>query len=118
MRLSEINVALIKLICDQLGIPTLITNSADYALKGDPTEKLINLCKQAGSSSYLSGPAAKNYLREDLFKQEGIEIKWIDYEGYPEYPQLYPPFQHGVSIVDLLFNTGPASLRYMKCSKQ
>jgi len=118
MRLSEINVALIKLICDQLGIPTLITNSGDYSLTGDPTEKLINLCKQAGSSSYLSGPAAKNYLREDLFKQEGIEIKWMDYEGYPEYPQLYPPFQHGVSIIDLLFNTGPGSLRYMKYSKQ
>jgi len=116
-RLSEINVALIKLICDQLGIPTLITNSADYSLTGDPTEKLINLCKQAGASSYLSGPAAKNYLREDLFKQEGIEIKWMDYEGYPEYPQLYPPFQHGVSIIDLLFNTGSASLHYMKCCK-
>jgi hypothetical protein len=116
-RLSEINTALIKLICDQLGIPTLITHSADYSLTGDPTEKLINLCKQTGSSSYLSGSAAKNYLREDLFRQEGIEINWMDYEGYPEYPQLYPPFQHGVSIIDLLFNTGPAALRYMKCSK-
>lgn len=118
MRLSEINIALIKLICDQLGINTLITNSSDYALKGDPTEKLINLCKQTGSSSYLSGPAAKNYLQEDLFKQEGIEVKWMDYSGYPEYPQLYPPFQHGVSIIDLIFNTGPDSLQYMKFSKQ
>ncbi|MDR1621092.1 MAG: WbqC family protein [Synergistaceae bacterium] len=25
---------------------------------------------------------------------------------YPEYPQLYPPFEHGVSIVDTLFNIG------------
>jgi WbqC-like protein family len=112
--LSEINAALIKLICKQLGIATLITNSADYRFTGDPTEKLVSLCKQTGSSCYLSGPAAKNYLREDLFTREGIAVEWMAYDGYSEYPQLYPPFNHGVSIIDLLFNTGPAARQYMK----
>jgi hypothetical protein len=113
--LTQINVSLINIICDLLGIRTKITNSADYDLKGDPSEKLVSLCKQSQASHYLSGAAAKNYLRENLFNEEGIEIGWMDYAGYPEYQQLYPPFAHQVSIVDLLFNTGPTSRNYMKC---
>jgi hypothetical protein len=38
----------------------------------------------------------------------------MDYGGYPEYAQLHPPFVHGVSILDLLFNCGPDARRYMK----
>lgn len=115
--LSEINVALLRLICDQLNIKTAITNSIDFTLKGDPTERLVGLCKQKGATHYLTGPNAKNYLREDLFKEEGIDLEWMDYTGYTEYPQLYPPFDHGVSIVDLLFNAGPSSPDFMKWNK-
>ncbi len=116
--LSEINVALIKLISEILGITTRITSSADYESKGDPTEKLIGLCKRANASHYLSGQAAKNYLRENLFKEEGIEIEWMDYHRYPEYPQLFPPFEHAVSILDLLFNVGHDAPNYMKFKKR
>jgi hypothetical protein len=112
--LTEINSSLIRAISGLLNIKTKIANSTDYELKGDPTEKLVSICKQSHATYYLSGPAARNYLREDLFKGEGIEIEWMDYEGYPEYAQLYPPFEHQVSIVDLLFNVGPDSRNYMK----
>jgi hypothetical protein len=33
----------------------------------------------------------------------------MDYTGYPEYAQLYPPFTHQVSVLDLLVNAGPAA---------
>lgn len=115
--LSDINLALIKLIADQLDIRTTITNSRDFTLNGDSTEKLVDLCKQTGATQYLTGPNAKNYLRENLFKEEGICVEWMDYSGYKEYTQMYPPFEHGVSIVDLLFNTGPSSRDFMKWNK-
>jgi hypothetical protein len=115
--LSEINVTLLKLICDMLNIKTTILNSADYELKGNPTEKLINLCKQLKAQVYLSGPSAKNYLDESLFSESGIAVEWMDYTMYPEYYQLNPPFEHGVSIIDLLFNEGEDSVKYMKNCK-
>ncbi len=115
--LSDINVALIELICNTIEIKTVIRNSADYDLKGDPTEKLISLCKQLNASHYLSGPAARNYLREELFEEEGIEINWADYGGYPEYSQLFPPFEHRVSIIDLILNAGQGSSGFMKFKK-
>jgi len=116
--LSEINIKLLKLICGMLNIKTVISNSADFDLTGDPTERLVNLCKQTQAQIYLSGPAAKNYLREDLFSNEGIAVEWMDYNSYPEYRQLYPPFDHYVSIIDLLFNEGNDSIKYMKYAKR
>ncbi|MBI1770277.1 MAG: WbqC family protein [Bacteroidetes bacterium] len=112
--LSEVNESMLRLICNLVGIKTKITNSSAYQLNGNPTERLVNLCKQTGAEIYVSGPAAKNYLQEDLFVQENIKIEWMDYSGYPEYPQLSPPFDHRVSIIDLLFNTGAMASRYMK----
>jgi len=50
----------------------------------------------------------------ELFAKENIELTYMDYSGYPEYFQLYPPFEHGVSILDLIFNTGPEARLYMK----
>jgi hypothetical protein len=116
--LSEVNTALIQLICDYLDIKTKISNSSDYQLTGDPTEKLVSLCKQIGATTYLTGPAAKNYLQESLFNQESISVQWMDYSNYPEYPQLHPPFEHAVSILDLLFHTGQEASHYMKFSKK
>jgi hypothetical protein len=92
-----------------LGIETRLTWSTDYgpAVEGR-TERLVNLCLQAEASEYLSGPAAKAYLDEGLFHEKGIRVCWMDYEGYPEYDQLFsPPFIHEVSIIDLILNEGP-----------
>jgi hypothetical protein len=43
----------------------------------------------------------------------GVELVWKDYSGYPEYRQKHPPFEHGVSILDLVFNEGPNSSWYI-----
>ena len=85
----------------------------DLSIKGN-TEKLIDLHKQAGANTYLSGPTAKEYLDLHLFEDEGITVEWMDYNGYPNYKQLYPPFEHMVSVIDLIFNIGENAKNYMK----
>lgn len=112
--LSQVNYRFLTAICQLLGIKTKISWSMDYRLREGQTERLIDLCKQAGATEYISGPAAKNYIDENLFKAEGISLRYIDYSGYPEYPQLYPPFEHRVSIIDLIFNTGSDAKKYMR----
>ncbi|OQW38546.1 MAG: hypothetical protein A4S08_09170 [Proteobacteria bacterium SG_bin4] len=115
--LSEINAEFIRAICSFLGIETRITRSSDYRYGGARTEKLLTLCKAAGANCYLSGPAAKSYLDESLFEQENIKVEWMDYSDYPEYPQMDGPFEHGVSILDLIFNTGRSAGSFMKFVK-
>jgi hypothetical protein len=112
--LSQINYRFIVAICRILGIATTISWSMDYNLIGDKTERLVHLCQQAGATAYLSGPSAKAYLNEDLFRSGGIAVSYMDYSGYREYTQLYPPFQPQVSIIDLIFNEGSQATGYMK----
>jgi len=112
--LSQVNYRFINAICKLLDINTKLIWSGNYELRGDKSEKLLNICLDNGAAAYFSGPAAKEYLDENIFKSTGLEIVWFDYSGYKEYTQLYPPFEHGVSILDLIFNTGPNIKEYMK----
>jgi hypothetical protein len=112
--LSQINYLFITAICDLLGIDTRITWSMDYEIPEGKTERLIGLCQQVEATSYLSGPSARGYIDEQLFVDAGIDLVFMDYSDYPEYEQFYPPFEHGVTILDLIFHTGPDAPRYMK----
>ena len=93
---------------------TTLTWSSNYPATGDRTERLVSLSRAAGATTYLSGPSAREYLEQGLFDEAGIEVEWADYSGYAEYPQLHPPFEHGVTILDLLFNVGAEAPRFLK----
>jgi hypothetical protein len=112
--LSDINAYFIRAACATLGITTRITPSSDYDAAGDRVGRLVNICGQAGANVYLSGPAARNYLDEERFATAGMGVEWMQYGGYTEYPQLFPPFEHAVTILDLLLNVGPEYSAYMK----
>ncbi len=112
--LSQINYQFLTAICGILGIDTRISWSMDYSLVEGKTERLVALCRQAGATRYLSGPSARCYLDEALFRAAGIVVDYMDYSGYPPYKQLYPPFEPGVSVLDLIFNMGPRATDYMK----
>lgn len=111
--LSQVNYKFIKTINKVLNIKTQITWSSDYELVEGKTERIISMCKSSGATEYVSGPSGKNYIDEVLFERENIKLIWMDYSGYSEYDQLYPPFEHCVSIIDLIFNEGPDATKFM-----
>lgn len=115
--LSPLNRRFIEAVCDYLGIKTIIRNSWDYTLLDGKTERLADLCAQAGGTEYISGPAAGGYIVESVFNELDVKLTWFDYSGYPEYPQRWAEFTHGVTILDLLFNCGkdaPSYMRYVR----
>lgn len=112
--LSEINYHFLKGICQILGIGTQITWSMDYKLIEGKTERLVDLCKCSAATEYISGTSAKTYIAQELFRKEGIKLTYIDYSEYPKYNQLFPPFEHKVSIIDLIFNEGKNATKFMK----
>ncbi|MFC4893236.1 WbqC family protein [Streptosporangium amethystogenes subsp. fukuiense] len=113
-RLSGINRHFLEGLCSVLGIRADLRWSTDYVTTGSKTERLVDLCQKAGAHEYITGPTARAYLDESLFRRAGIELRWFDYSSYPEYPQLHPPFDHRVSVLDLIFNTGPNAIEYLK----
>jgi hypothetical protein len=110
--LSRVNEIFIRGLCGLIGLETCIRRAAEFDLPDDRNDRLIALCRQVGASEYLSGPAAKGYLDCGLFARQGISVRWMSYDGYPEYRQLFrPPFVHEVSILDLLFAEGAPGAR-------
>jgi hypothetical protein len=108
--LAQLNQHLIKSISqDLLGVWTAFDDSRNYQLSGHRLERLLDLVTKSGATHYISGPAAKSYIDEQEFKRIGVELIWKDYSGYPEYVQGKLQFEHGVSILDALFNLGPAA---------
>lgn len=113
--LSELNQHLIKKISREvLHIDTHFSDSRKYSLQGKKEERVLDLLSRSGATSYLCGPAAQSYINENHFRDANIELLWMDYTGYPTYQQLYPPFSHQVSIIDLIFNAGSDATAYMK----
>lgn len=112
--LSELNRRLIEAICAYLTIDTIISDSLDYELLDGKSERLVGICEQAGADLYISGPAAKSYINLEPFNAGKIEVGWYNYKGYPEYQQLWEGFEHGVSILDVLFNCGAGSRRCLR----
>ena len=112
--LSKVNYNFLKAICEILGIKTKMIWSDEFNLLEEKTERLVDICKARGATDYYSGPAAKAYMNEELFERENIKVHYFDYSGYPDYNQLYGDFTHAVSIIDLIFNEGPNSTKFMK----
>ena len=112
--LSDFNQHVIAMIArDVLGIPTELADSRDHSLSGRKLDRLVELLVKVGATTYVSGPAAKAYLDETRLAEAGIAVEWKDYSGYPEYPQLHPPFVHEVFVLDLLFHVGPQAPHFI-----
>jgi hypothetical protein len=112
--LSELNQFIIRMIATGiLGIDTQFRDSREFRLEGKRQDRLLNLLNAVGATHYLSGPSARNYIDDSVFEDAGIHLEYHDYSGYPVYPQLYPPFEHQVSVLDLIFNTGPRAPYYI-----
>ena len=113
LHLSELNRKLTSQISEWLGINTKFFNSVDLRVGGHKDDKLIGLVKAVGGCGYVSGPAARAYIVAEKFSAENISLRFHNYSGYPEYPQISDPFDHFVSVLDLLFMIGPDAREYI-----
>jgi hypothetical protein len=112
--LTDINLHFLNLILRFFEIRTPLILSSDFELGEDRTQRLIDICLRLGATDYWSGPAAKAYMDESKFEMSGVKVNYWDYFGYPEHTQLYQPFEHGVSILDLILNEGDNASKYLK----
>lgn len=113
--ISEINHYFLSKICNFLEIETKLSLSSNFQLiDNGKTERLVNLCQQLKADIYYTGSAAKDYMDETLFLNQNIEVRYYDYSGYNTYEQLHGDFEHGVSILDLIFNEGSDAKNFLK----
>lgn len=112
-RLVDINTDCIKYLANAFGIKTRIVMASEMKLREDPTERLIDICKNLNGNVYLAGRDGAKYMDLDKFDKEGIEIVFQDYK-HPVYNQLYGEFKAYMSSIDLLFNHGDDSIEILR----
>jgi hypothetical protein len=112
--LADFTIDLTIALARELGIShTKFMRSSEIpGIDGQKTDRLIQILTSVGTTHYISGPSARDYIEQDKFDAAGITLEYMVYD-YPEYPQLYPPFEPQVSILDLLFMAGPNSLQFI-----
>jgi WbqC-like protein family len=112
--LADFTIPLTIDLARELGIShTRFMRSSEIPdIRGAKTDRLIAILGHVGATNYISGPSARNYIEAEKFLQAGITLEFMEY-NYPEYNQLYPPFEPQVTILDLIFMTGPKALDYI-----
>lgn len=116
-KLLDLTEPLIRYIADCMGIETMFRRSSEIIKEDeshlDKTGRLLNLCRQAGTTLLYDGATAATFLDTRRFAESGIEIVFQNYQ-HPVYPQVRPGFTPNMSAIDLLFNCGRESLAILR----
>lgn len=111
-KLVDLNITLLKFCLAALEIKTPLVRTSEMGpIPGQKSELVLNMCRMAGATVYLSGDgASREYLDLAAFEKGGVEVVWQGFK-HPDYPQVPLDQQHvhGLSVLDLLFNCGPMS---------
>lgn len=111
--LIDLNIKILKTIFEWLDVKTKIIFESELNVKGTSSEKLLNICKEVKATKYVSGPGGKNYLDEKIFQKNHIDIEYQKYTPI-SYSQLNSKsFIPNLSILDLLFNMGYESRKFV-----
>jgi hypothetical protein len=111
--LVDITVPIIKNCCKILGIKTQILSSSELNLDGVKDELLVSICKFLNADEYISPPGSKVYLEDSKrFVEAKIDVSYFNFT-HPVYPQINGDFLPYMSIIDLIFNCGPNSMKFI-----
>ncbi len=105
-RLADFTIELTVAIAAELGLAPRFVRSSQLGAAGTKTDRVVDILTRVGATHYISGPSARSYMEESKLTAAGISLEYMSYD-YREYPQLYPPYDPQVSVLDLLFMMGP-----------
>jgi hypothetical protein len=111
--IGDVDIEVINCAADYLGITARIVLLSDLNISERGSGLLTALCGVLGASEYLAFSSARKYLEEELFRQAGVGISFIN-PPVLIYPQLWGDFIPNLSVFDLLFNCGPKAKDIME----
>ena len=116
-KIAELDIFATKLIAVALGIKVEWVRSSELKKAGDKDgERVVKICKELGCNHFINGPTSKPFMNERLFNEACIKLDYLEY-NYNVYEQQHPPFNHNVTVLDLIFNCGPNAINYIRSKK-
>ena len=110
----DLNFETIKQVLRWLDIKVEIVIESELRVSGQPTERLVKVCKKLGADTYISGIGGKRYLDEKLFEKNKIILKHQNYNPIRYLQHTSKSFIPNLSIIDLLANVGSKSGKLLK----
>ncbi len=109
--LIDLNMRFIKLFITLLNLNSKISFSSDLAITKKKEFLIESICIKKKCSNYISTIGSKNYLNK--LQNNNVKINYFDFKNQ-KYFQIGSNFIEQLSIMDLLFNLGPDSLKYIR----
>ena len=101
-------------LASALGIATPSRLASELTVTAtDPTERLVEICRAVGGTTYLAGRDGVQYMDLKRFRHAGLEVRAQAYEP-PIYPQLHGPFVPALSGLDLLLSNPLSALAILR----
>lgn len=108
LKLNDLCRATTGPLLGMLGIDVECRYSSSHEFGCSKGDLVLEICREFGASTYLSGPFGREYLDLDSFSEAGIEVQFHDF--VPErYAQPATEFTSNLSVIDMLFNVGESS---------
>jgi len=112
--LNEICLSQLYFLCEKLEIRTQILKESDImniekTQEIDASERLLNHAKITNANIYLTGINSKNYLNENLFKENNLIhlVQKFDYKKFLDYQNCTEP----LSIVHQIAKIGYSEIK-------
>lgn len=110
--ISDISHASAMALANYLGLSSnlRVLDSAALDIRGNSSQRVLDIVLSVGGDVYITGHGARNYLDHGLFENSSVAVKYMQYRHTP-YPQLYGNFTPYVSGLDLVANCGPEGVK-------
>ncbi len=106
--LADVSLKFFHFVLGVLESKTKIVHIRDLKVPtgGEPTARIAAMCRAVGADTYLSGDGARDYLLENVLKENNIDLIWQNFK-HPVYEQKWGEFIPNMCVLDALFNIGP-----------
>lgn len=114
-RVVDAALASITTLAEAFGVTTPLVRASALAARGEKGALVLEICRELGATTYLSGRTGASYLDASMFAAAGIAIEIQAYTPppYPHIRGLGPEERYGVSALDLWAHVGADAPSYL-----
>lgn len=105
-RLVTLNVPLLEWMLGEYGLSPKVVRSSGLDVGSTGSDRILEICREVGADTYVSGVSGRDYLELDAFEDAGIDVEFQEFH-HPIYEQLYDPFIPRMSALEPLMLFGP-----------
>ncbi len=110
--LAPLCVAMTEIFMNKLGINVPVVQASEQGFVGEKSALVLDMCVKCGATEYIFGAQGRDYADVAEFERAGVKTVFQDYQ-HPVYPQIHGGFESRMSVLDLLMNCGPGSLKIL-----